>query len=207
MLQALTRPGYDLLEGPMRGLGVAPEKVQGLLRQAKALADSLAIAFETPSGVPDGEIFLNPTRRLSGRGNNSAAGIGTLVLEWTRLSDLTGDFKYANLSQTAEGYLLRPTGKAEAFPGLIGTWISTENGQFLDSSGSWGGLMDSFYEYLIKMYLYDPRRFSVYKDRWILAADSTMQHLASHPSSRQNMTFLAGYEGSKIKQNSGHCEW
>ena len=93
--------------------------------------------------------------------------MGTLVLEWTRLSDLTGDSQYADLSQKAESYLLNPQpASSEPFPGLVGSNIDIDTGMFLDARGAWTGGTDSFYEYLIKMYVYDPSRFGVYKDRY-----------------------------------------
>lgn len=198
--------GYDLLKGPYQHLGADPKKVDALLTQAQSLADSLSVAFDTPSGVPDGQIFLNPTKKNSGATSNNIAEIGTLVLEWTRLADLSGNKTYAELAQKGESYLLRPTGVPEAFPGLIGTFVSTQDGKFLDNQGGWNGGDDSFYEYLIKMYLYDPNTFSEYKDRWVTAVESTMEHLLSHPSTRPDLTFLAEYNGQTISPSSGHCK-
>lgn len=207
LLQMLTPGilGYDLLKDG--DLAVDDDKVDALLEQAKSLADSLRIAFDTKSGVPAGDVILNPSPRRADSGRNSIAGFGTLVLEWVRLSDLTGDDDYAKVALKAQQYLIEPTGKPEAFPGLVGYQVSTETGEFLDSSGGWSGGTDSFYEYLIKMYLYDPDSFKTYKDRWVLAADSTIEHLASHPSSKPGLTFLAGYSGQRISTGSGHCKF
>lgn len=130
--------------------------------------------------------------------------MGTLVLEWTRLSDLTGNPKYAKLVDKCESYLLHPTGAPEAWPGLVGDSISTKDGKFLNSNGGWSGGTDSFYEYLIKMYVYDPKAYGVYRDRWIAAADSTMAHLASHPTSRKELTFLNQYSGQNTEPVTGH---
>ncbi|KAG5985408.1 hypothetical protein E4U43_006068, partial [Claviceps pusilla] len=195
---------YDLLTGPYKQLGADAQKVDALLKQAQSLADSLSVAFDTPSGIPDGTVFLNPARKNSGSDYNNIAEIGTLILEWTRLSDLSGNKTYAELVERAERYLLRPTGKPEAWPGLIGTFVSTKNGTFLDSQGGWGGGDDSFYEYLIKMYVYDPEAYGEYKDRWVAAVDSTIDHLLSHPTSRKDLTFLSGYNGKKTNPSSGH---
>ncbi|KFH40464.1 mannosyl-oligosaccharide alpha-1,2-mannosidase 1B-like protein [Hapsidospora chrysogenum ATCC 11550] len=196
--------GYDLLKGPFKDLASDPSKVDALLKQARTLADSLSIAFDTPSGVPEGDIYLNPEPRRKESGSNSIAGFGTLVLEWTRLSDLTGDDKYAKLAQRGEQHILRPKGSPEAFPGLVGYRVSTETGEFLDSRGAWGGGTDSFYEYLIKMYLYDPEEFGEYKERWVAAVDSTIKYLASHPSTREDLTFVADYDGPNPIYRSGH---
>ncbi|KAI9151930.1 putative mannosyl-oligosaccharide alpha-1,2-mannosidase 1B [Paramyrothecium foliicola] len=195
---------YDLLKGPYKGLAKDAALVEALLDQAIVLGDSLSVAFKTPSGVPDPLIFLNPAPRINGSTRNNIAEVGTLVLEWTRLTDLTGDPKYARLAQKAEAYMIRPTGSPEAFPGLVGTYLNIKDGKFIDSNGGWSGLTDSFYEYLIKMYLYDPKEFAEYKERWVLAAESTMQYLASHPSSRSDLTFLSQYRGTKTLPFSGH---
>jgi mannosyl-oligosaccharide alpha-1,2-mannosidase len=126
-------------------------------------------------------------------------------MEWTRLSDLTGNETYAALTQKAESYLLSPKpASSEPWPGLVGTNIDINTGKFQDASGGWNGGTDSFYEYLIKMYVYDTTRFATYKDRWILAADSTIEHLASHPSSRPDLTYLASYNNRTLNLVSGH---
>lgn len=199
--------GYDLLTGPWSDLISDSNKVEVLLRQAATLADSLSIAFDTPSGVPDTTIFLNPEPKRKGSENNGIAGVGTLVLEWTRLGDLTGNDTYAQLVKKSQSYLVDPTGVPEPFPGLVGEGVSLETGEFIDDVGGWGAGTDSFYEYLIKMYLYDPDEFSTYKDRWVLAADSTIEHLASHPTSREELTFLLQFSGTTLSPNSGHCEY
>lgn len=165
------------------------------------------MAFDTPSGVPDGTVYLNPVKKNGGATSNNIAEIGTLVLEWTRLSDLTGNKTYAQLAQRAENYLLRPTGAPQAWPGLVGTYVSTKDGTFLDSQGGWNGGDDSFYEYLIKMYVYDPAAFGEYKDRWVAAVDSTAAHLLSHPTTRKDLTFLSEFNGQKTTPSSGHCTW
>ncbi|KKK18024.1 mannosyl-oligosaccharide alpha-1,2-mannosidase precursor [Aspergillus rambellii] len=195
--------GYDLLKGPAAGL-VDDNKVDVLLEQSKNLADVLKFAFDTPSGVPYNNINITSGGN-DGSPTNGLAVTGTLVLEWTRLSDLTGDPEYARLSQRAESYLLHPhPASSEPFPGLVGSSISIETGNFTDGSVSWNGGDDSFYEYLIKMYVYDPKRFGVYKDRWVAAAESSMKYLASHPATRADLTFLATYNNGEYGLRSQH---
>lgn len=41
-------------------------------------------------------------------------------------------------------------------------------------------------------------------DRWILAADSTIANLASHPSSRPDLTYLAAFNHTALILKSGH---
>jgi mannosyl-oligosaccharide alpha-1,2-mannosidase len=195
--------GYDLLSGPLADLADNETNVEALLEQSKNLANALSYAFETPSGVPYNSLTFN--NRGNTGSNNGLATVGTLVLEWVRLADLTGNSTYAELTEKAESYLLNPSPpSSEPFPGLLGMDIDPKTGEFLDARGGWVGGADSFYEYLIKMYIYDPERYSTYRDRWILAVDSTIEHLTSHPAPRPDLTFVAQYDNQNIKLVSEH---
>ncbi|KAI1777429.1 glycoside hydrolase family 47 protein [Hypoxylon cercidicola] len=189
---------YDFLTGPLSDYVTDQTSVDKILQQAISLADILSVTFVTPSGVPINTLVYGADGYAVGDDTtNGIATIGTLVLEWTHLSDITGNDKYANLTQVAEDYLLnvRNPDVGEPFPGLIGTDVNITTGLFTDSSGGWNGGTDSFYEYLIKMFVYDQDRFGEYRDRWIAAADSSIKYLASHPTSRPELTFLAAYNG------------
>ncbi|KAI9654761.1 MAG: maturation of Asn-linked oligosaccharides protein [Bathelium mastoideum] len=198
--------GHDLLTGPLSQYASNATAVNQLLPKAKQLADALKFAFNTPTGIPHNGLYPgNQTYDASDDNINGIATIGTLVLEWTHLSDLLNDTQYAELAQKGESYLLNPSPQtSEPFPGLIGTNVNITSGQFLDASGGWIGGDDSFYEYLIKMYVYDSSRFSSYRDRWTAAADSTIQYLASHPSSRPDLTFVAEFDGTQLVYQSEH---
>ncbi|KAG0136001.1 glycoside hydrolase [Tuber indicum] len=198
--------GYDLLMGPYKDLlpSNSTTLISSLVDQAVILADALAFGFDTASGIPANN--LNFANKSFTDTTNGIATTGTLVLEWTRLADITGNRKYAELSQKAESYLLSPTPSlGEPFPGLLGTNVDIKTGQFIDSRGGWGGGTDSFYEYLIKMWVYDEEKYGLYKERWIAAADSTIKHLTSHPQPRQDITFVAEYQNAQtLSLNQGH---
>lgn len=204
--------GYDLLTGPLASEygTLTAGQADAVLSKAKSLGDNLKFAFDTPTGIPDNRIYLDPAR-LANSSTNGIATIGTLIIEWTRLSDLTGDDTYGELAKKGESYLIDPLnpGLGEPFPGLLGSDVGIANGSFVDSQGGWTGGTDSYYEYLIKSYLYDPERFATYKDRWVSAAESSIKYLASHPTSRPDLTFLAYYYNSTksgIDYYSEHCE-
>ncbi|KAF2151606.1 glycoside hydrolase family 47 protein [Myriangium duriaei CBS 260.36] len=194
---------FDLLKHPRSNMALKDtEKIDVLLTQATHLANNLSYAFETKSGIPQNGLNLHD-RSTDGSTTNSIAGFGSLVLEWTRLSDLTGNDTYGKLTQKAESYLLDPQPPGP-WNGLLGTNVNVQTGRFEDASGGWDASDDSAYEYMIKMYAYDSHRFESYKDRWVLAADSTMEHLASHSESKPELTFLANFEGTKLKKSSSH---
>lgn len=123
--------------------------MDSLLSQSKNLADVLKFAFDTPTGIPKGAVYINNNTEAFGSLSSGLAEFGTLVLEWTRLSDLTGDPQYANLTQKAQEYLLHPQpASSEPFPGLLGSAVNWTNGMFVDSAGGWTSGTDSFYEYV-----------------------------------------------------------
>ncbi|KAF2680367.1 glycoside hydrolase family 47 protein [Lentithecium fluviatile CBS 122367] len=195
--------GYDFLSGPLADLADNKTNVDALLEQSINLANALSYAFDTPSGVPYN--ILTFTDRGNTGSTNGLATVGTLVLEWVRLSDITGNATYAALTEKAESYLLNPSpASSEPFPGLLGMDIDPQTGRFLDARGGWVGGADSFYEYLIKMYIYDPSRYAAYRDRWVLAVDSTIEHLTSHPAPRPDLTFLTQYNGQTLDLVSEH---
>ncbi|KAH9826136.1 glycoside hydrolase family 47 protein [Teratosphaeria destructans] len=169
---------HDLLCGPFADMVArAPGRCPALLSQARSLADTLKFAFDTPTGIP----------------------LGTLCLEWQRLSDLTGDPTYGRLVQRAESWWFRGT---EVWPGLTGGLFSVQNGSILDVYGGWTSGNDSAYEYLIKMYVYDPVRYGNYSARWVEAVESSIAHLISHPSSRPDLSMVGAFAGTAVQNYS-----
>lgn len=174
-----------------------------LLDQVKTLADRLAFAFNTPTGIPYNNLHFDTN--TSDDKTNGLATIGTLVLEWTHLSDLTGNKTYADLAQRAESYLLHPSLDkvgGPPYPGLLGSNVNISTGEFTDANGGWGGGTDSYYEYLLKMYIYSPSRFPEYLTRWIAAVDGTITHLIA-PGTRG---FVSEYTAppAKLHPEEGH---
>ncbi|KAL3420637.1 glycosyl hydrolase family 47 [Phlyctema vagabunda] len=196
--------GYDLLKGPLSHLASNETNVDALLSQSVRLADNLAFAFDTSTGIPINNLYFDPPSTDNST-TNGLATVGTLVMEWVHLSDLTGDPTYGALAEKGESYLLDPKpASSEPWPGLVGSEVDVNTGLFTDAVGGWVGGTDSFYEYLIKMYAYDTTRYASYKDRWILAADSSIAQLASNPSTRPDLTFLAMYNGTQLIYESEH---
>jgi hypothetical protein len=66
-----------------------------------------------------------------------------VILEYARLSDITGDRKYADLAGKAENHLLKPQpASGEPYPGLLGSFVNVATGEIIGSQGSWGALAD-----------------------------------------------------------------
>lgn len=133
---------WDLLNGPFEGMITNERLMQVLYSQMVRLGDILSCAFNTPTGIPKN--WVDPLICAPDDGtSNTIAGIGTLVLEFSRLSDITGNDKYAKLVRRAEEYLLNPQpGEGEPFPGLLGSFVDIYDGHMIDDKGSWGSLAD-----------------------------------------------------------------
>jgi mannosyl-oligosaccharide alpha-1,2-mannosidase len=198
---------YDLLNGPFSKFAADQHLRQRLYEQMVKLADILTCAFNTPSGVPRN--WLNPATCTTDEGtSNTLAGAGSMILEFARLSDITGNRTYADLAKKAQSHLLDPSPKEnEPYPGLLGAYVQVSDGWFVSSKGGWGSLSDSFYEYLIKAYVYDRTTYAAYLQRWLLAADSTIRLVASKPYGRANEVFLPFWEDQRRFNAMDSLSW
>ena len=75
----LIHTGYDFLKGPLSHLAANATAVDDVLKQVQRLANNLAFAFDTPSGIPSNNLYFNPDS-TDGSTTNGLAQIGTLVL-------------------------------------------------------------------------------------------------------------------------------
>ncbi|KAF7185107.1 Mannosyl-oligosaccharide alpha-1,2-mannosidase [Pseudocercospora fuligena] len=197
--------GWDLLNGPYRSLAVDLDLRLALYDKMVELGGILSCAFSTPSGIP--RDWLDPATCQTDSGTmNTVAGAGTMILEFSRLSDITGSRTYALLAQKAEDYLLNPIG-GQPFPGLLGSHVSVEDGRVIDENGSWGAFSDSFYEYLLKAYIYNSKNNQRYLERWLLAADSTIRYIASHPYGQSKLTLLPSWSGNTTDNRMETLSW
>lgn len=99
------------------------------------------------------------------------------------------------MAQRAESYWFDAP---EIWPGLTGSTFSVTTGEIIDNYGGWTSGNDSAYEYLIKMFVYDPERYGNYSERWQSAADSTIAHLLSSPGSRSDLVMAGAFTGTEV---------
>jgi mannosyl-oligosaccharide alpha-1,2-mannosidase len=133
---------WDLLHGPFSHMAKSPDLRHALYTQMVALGGILSCAFDSPSGIP--REWVDPASCHPDQGTqNTIAGIGTVILEFARLSDITGDRKYADLAEKAENHLLKTQpASGEPYTGLLGSFINVGTREIIGSQGSWGALTD-----------------------------------------------------------------
>jgi mannosidase alpha-like ER degradation enhancer 1 len=77
------------------------------------------------------------------------AGAGTLLIEFSVLSRLTNDSRFENAAKNA----LTKLWSLKSHLGLWGNALNMETLQWIDPVAGVGAGLDSFYEYLFKLYI------------------------------------------------------
>ncbi len=115
-----------------------------LLALANDLGKRLPPAFNSATGMPHRYVNLQ-TGAIRDSLNNSAE-IGNLILEFGTLSKLTGNNVYYEKVKKAINELY--CRKSDI--GLVGTVINVETGEWIQTESHISGMIDSYYEHLIK---------------------------------------------------------
>lgn len=111
------------------------------------LADRLMPAFNTPTGMPYRYVHLQ-TGKTRDHINNPAE-IGTLMLEFGKLSKITGNKKYYAAAKKA----IMQVYKSRSVIDLVGEQIDVKTGKWVNTRSHIGAYIDSYYEYLYKSWL------------------------------------------------------
>ncbi|CAI5493387.1 unnamed protein product [Closterium sp. Naga37s-1] len=152
-----------------------------LLAKARELADKLLPAFATPTGIPLAFVNLaSGIARSHGWTGRSAmlADLGSTQLEMVALSQRTGDPKYANASE----HVIRQIAKVFPSDGLLPVLVSTVTGKPTSRHITFGSMGDSFFEYLLKVWVQGGGTPYVqrYRDMWEKAMHGMMAKLVQH---------------------------
>ncbi|KAJ3263420.1 Mannosyl-oligosaccharide 1,2-alpha-mannosidase IA [Chytriomyces hyalinus] len=151
-----------------------------LIEKCVELADLLLPAFDGESGFPVNQLVLATGETRGSRTALSLAEIGSLQLEFQYLSDVTGNPVYAEKALFV--YKQLQTIKTPIH-GLYPEYIHPGDirGEVQGGKVSLGGMSDSYYEYLLKMWFStgEPEFFDMYYE----AAQGFGNRLARHSSS------------------------
>ena len=181
------------LGGLLSAYDISGHKYKILLQKAIELGDMLYMAFDTPNRMPVtrwdwknaaiGEQQEADTHAL-------LAEVGSMTLEFTRLSQITGDNKwYDAITRVTDA-----THERQNDTKIPGLWPTLINMRILDfkrgTTFTFGGMADSLYEYLPKQYLMLGGNNNQYHDMYLAALESAKEHLFFIPLNRQNENML-----------------
>ena len=138
----------------MAAYDLSEEKYPILLRKATEMGDMLYVAFDTPNRMPI--VRWNFKSALYGAIQEAGdsvlvSEIGSLTLEFTRLSQVTGDPRYYDAVQRIMDMFEMQQDKTK-LPGMWPVVIDVKNEDYTGYGGfTLGGMADSLYEYLPKV--------------------------------------------------------
>jgi mannosidase alpha-like ER degradation enhancer 2 len=108
---------------------------------------------------------------------NNPAEIGTLMMEFGKLSKLSGDKKYYATAKKA----IMQVYSRRSMIGLVGLQLDVVNGKWTNSKAAIGAMIDSYYEYLYKSWrLFHDRDFTT---AWKVHQKAIQQYLISKQDS------------------------
>jgi hypothetical protein len=117
------------------------------LALAKDLGDRLMPAFNTKTGMPYRYVHLQTGKTRDGI--NNPAEIGTLMMEFGKLSKLTGNDKYYAAAKKG----MMEVYKRRSAIDLVGEQIDVNTGKWVSTQSHISGYIDSYYEYMYKSWL------------------------------------------------------
>ena len=132
------------------------------LEKAQELADKLMPAFDTGNGFPLSEVNLGSGRSNVARwtgGSVLLAEIGTIQLEFQSVSDRINDNKYG--TKVSDVFIKLDPESGNVNPPIRGQYpifLDTSTVRFRNSHVTWGAMGDSFYEYLLKFWIYTGKK-------------------------------------------------
>jgi hypothetical protein len=171
------------------------------LEKAKELGNLLLPAFRTPTGIPYAMINLNGHSGVHGWAGSSAilSELGSLQLEFRYLSYKTKQLDFEAQSMRA----MQLMHKKHPAHGLYPIKVNMHDGNFVENSVTFGALGDSFYEYLLKVWLQGGKKENWLRDMYDDAVNGVIEVLlqASDPS---GLAFLGDWNGYTITRKMDH---
>jgi len=154
-----------------------------LLKKAEELGEMLFAAFDTPNNLPANSLNFRAVEEglLYASKREALAAVGTLSMEFTRLSQLTGNHKFFSVIDTIKNHLERTQDETK-LPGMWPMYIDLRNNFIAeDNAFTLDAMSDSAYEYLSKMYALLGGLDETYKRLHVKAMATIKQHLLFRP--------------------------
>jgi mannosyl-oligosaccharide alpha-1,2-mannosidase len=184
---------YDLSQEPV------------LLAKAIELGNMLYAGFDTPNRMPRFWFVFEDAKtgkQVAEDHQSSAAGT-SLSMEFTRLSQLTGNSKYFDATDRVKGFLYKNRYETK-LPGMWPMYLDYRSERADDNVFTLGAQADSLYEYLPKMHALLGGLDEQYVDMSKGALDAIKKHLLFRPMTSNKADIL--FSGNAIARNPRDVE-
>jgi len=160
-------------------------------------ADSMLPAFDTPTGLPVGVINLS-TGEVYNDTWSVLSELGTLHLEFSYLSEITGVSRYKEVVEKARRYLYEMWRPRNLYPNFVNPFT----GQWGEDHSSVGALGDSFYEYLLKEWIRTGKTDHFSKKMFDEAVEGIKEKLLHY--SKKDELYIAEHRGGLLDHKMDH---
>ncbi|XP_044009305.1 mannosyl-oligosaccharide alpha-1,2-mannosidase IA-like isoform X2 [Aphidius gifuensis] len=170
--------------------------------KALQIGERMLPAFETKTGIPHSLINLYTGRSRNhgwaSSGCSILSEIGTMHLEFSYLSDITGNPIFRKKVEQVRR-VLKDLDKPK---GLYPNFIHPETGKWGQHHISLGGLGDSFYEYLLKAWIQSGKEDTEAKKMYDEAIAAVVEHMIM--TSKGGLTYLSDLRYDRPDHKMGH---
>jgi mannosyl-oligosaccharide alpha-1,2-mannosidase len=173
------------------------------LDKAVDLADRMLPAFDTTTGIPQNNVNLQSGAATNAGWTGSASvlsELGTLQVEFRYLTHATGNRVYADKAERAIDAVREKTNSNQ---GLYPIYINPSSGRASSSHITFGALGDSFYEYLLKMWIQGGKKETKWRQMYD-ASMTGMTNLLLQRTTPSNLAYVADYDGSRVIHKMDH---
>ena len=180
------------LGGFLGAYDISHQQYPKLLEKAAEVGNHLYGAFDTPNRMPATRWEWRKAREGEKQEASEQcliAELGSLTLEFTRLSQLTGDPKYFDAIQRITNVLHDVQPKTR-LPGMWAVLVNAALLKFTDTSFTLGGMADSLYEYLPKQHMLLGGLTKQYQEMYESSMEPIKQHIFFKPMTPDNADIL-----------------
>jgi len=166
--------------------------------KAVEIVEKLLPAFDTPTGIPRGKVNMQ-----TGVGNYLGSSVlsefGTLHMEFSYLSDVTGNPVYKKKVEAIRNFLEK---KEKHVDNLYPNYVNFVSGDWGKKHCSVGAMGDSYYEYLLKEWLRSGKADRQAKEMFEEAIDGIEEVLLQNSS--QGHVYIADWMNGRLVHKMDH---
>ncbi|KAG0041659.1 maturation of Asn-linked oligosaccharides protein [Gryganskiella cystojenkinii] len=188
------------LGGLLSAYEISQKKYPVLLQKARDLGDKLAFAWVGNNAIPFPDIdFATNTPTVRTSNIEEATG---MLLEFDRLSRLTGNSTYIELAQKSALHVCKASAP---LPGLPAQGIDPSSGESVKGYVTFGGGSSAYFYSILRLLMLPPGDHTQdYGGAWSTAVDSAIRYL-KRTSTVGDWTYIADYDDEKqIRHISSH---